>query len=156
MTGKSYSDEQRAEFLEVAAEIGITRAMRKLKYPAGWATARDWVKAAGIEVPLDEIKAQAKAHHDWYQSEELLIVAQEGIRRVHEELQASDLTPDEHKKLSEAFQKYSNTWLLLQGKANSISETRHKDAVDLDIMDLINAENARNTLIEKEMSPNKS
>lgn len=152
----NYSDEQRAEYLQVAAEIGITRAMRKLKYPNSWATAKSWIEAAGIEVPLDSIKAQAKAHHDWYQTEDLLVVAQEGIQRVHLELQQSDLTPDEHKKLSEAFQKYSNTWLLLQGKANNISETRSRDALDMDIMDLINAENAKNTLIEQEGSPNKS
>lgn len=145
-----YSDKQRAEFLEVASEIGITRAIRKLGYPAGWTTAKRWIDAAGIEVPIDEIKAQAKSHHDWYQTEDMLIVAQEGIARVHEELQRSDLNPDEHKKMSEAFQKYANTWLLLQGKANNINETRHKDDADIALTELLNEERMRNTSLDNE------
>jgi len=150
MSNKAYTDQQRADFLELTVEIGITRAMRKLGYPDAWGTAKRWCDSAGIEVPIDEIKAQAKAHHDWYETEDLLVVAQEGIRRVHEDLQRSDLTPDEHKKMSEALQKYSNTWLLLQGKATSVSETRTKDNTDIALMELLNEEKARNTLIEQE------
>ena len=146
----AYSDEQRAVFLELASEIGITRAMRQLGYPAGWTTAQSWTKAAGIEVPLDEIKAQAKSHHDWYQTEDMLLVAQEGVMRTHLTLQREDLTPDEHKKMAEAFQKYANTWLLLQGKANNINENRVRDSSDLAIMDLLNEEKARNSLLEEQ------
>lgn len=147
----NYTDEEKAVFLEVAVEIGITRAIRQLKYPTSWGTAQRWVAAAGIEVPLDEIKAQAAAHHDWYKTEDVLLVAQEGILRVHLELQTADLTADEHKKMSEAYQKYVNTWLLLQGKANNINETRKSDTADLALMDLIAAEQAKNTLIEQEV-----
>lgn len=143
-----YNDVQRAEFLEVASEVGITRAIRRLGYPAGWTTAKRWVDAAGIEIPIDEIKAQSKSHHDWYQTEDMLIVAQEGISRVHEELQKTDLSPDEHKKMSEAFQKYANTWLLLQGKANNINETRHKDNADIALTELLNEEIARNASLD--------
>lgn len=149
--GKRYTDEQRAEFLEVASEIGITRAMRKLGYPASWTAGKRWMDSAGIEPALDEIKAQAKAYHDWYQTEDLLVVAEEGIRRVHLELQRTDLSPDEHKKMSEALQKYANTWRLLQDKATSITETQHKDSFDLELADVLGAEKARNTLIEKEV-----
>ena len=149
MGNKAYSNEQRAAFLELASEIGITRAMRQLKYPASWRTGQMWMNAAGIEIPLDEIKAQAKAHHDWYTSEEMLLVAQEGVMRVHLELQQTNLDPDQHKKLSEAFQKYANTWLLLQGKANNINETRTRDSIDVSLMELINEENMRNSEIEK-------
>lgn len=150
MTNIKYTNEQRAEFLELAAEIGISRALRKLGYPNTWATGKRWLENAGIEIPLDEIKAQAQAHNDWYKTEDMLLVAQEGIQRVYEELQRSDLSPDEHKKMSESFQKYANTWLLLQGKANSINETRHKDTADLAIMDLINEEKMRNEVLDKE------
>lgn len=143
-----YDDEQIAAFLEVAVELGIGRTMRKLGYPVAWGTAQRWMKNAGIEAPIDEIKARAKEHHDWYQTEDILIVAQEGISRVHEALQSDELLPDEAKKLSEAFQKFSNQWLLLQGKANNISETRKTDTMDLGIMDLINEEKARNATIE--------
>lgn len=137
-------------FLELMSEIGISRAMRQLGYPASWATGKSWADAAGIEVPLDEIKAQAKAHHDWYQTEDMLLVAQAGVLRVSEELQRTDLTPDEHKKMSEAFQKYANTWLLLQGKANNINETRHKDSMDVGLMELLSQESQRNDELDKE------
>lgn len=147
----TYTDEQRAEFLERASEIGITRTMRELGYPASWVTGKTWADSAGIELPLDEIKAQAKAHHDWYETEELLIVAQAGIRRTAEVLATADLTPDEHKKMSEAYQKYANTWLLLKGKANSINETRHKDSMDVGLMELLNEEAARNATLDAEV-----
>src|SRR6478735_9403803 len=148
MSNKAYSDEEKASFLQVAVELGITRAMRKMGYPDAWGTAKRWADNAGITVPIDEIKAQAKAHHDWYQTEDLLVVAQEGIMRTHLALQQDDLDPDAQKKLAEAFQKYTNTWLLLQGKANSITESRKTDTMDLEIQDLIAAEQARNALIE--------
>lgn len=147
----TYTDEQRADFLELASEIGITRAMRELGFPKHWATGKSWADAAGISLPLDEIKAQAKAHHDWYETEDMLLVAQEGIKRTHEVLVNSDLSPDEHKKMSEAFQKYANTWLLLHGKANSINETRHKDSMDVGLMELLNEEAARNAALDKEV-----
>ena len=150
MGNKAYSEQERADFIELAAEIGITRAMRKLQYPAGWGTAQRWMQAAGVEAPLDEIKAQAKAHHDWYQTEEMLLVGQEQIARIHEMVQKDDLTPDEVKKVAEAYQKVTNTWLLLQGKANNINENRTKDSTDLELMDLYNSELARNALMEND------
>lgn len=148
--GMRYTDEQRNDFLELASEIGITRAMRQLKYPLSWTAAKGWVDAAGITIPLDELKAKAAAARDWYTTEDLLVVAQAGIQRVYLELQQTDLDADAHKKMSEAFQKYVNSWRLLQEKATSITETQHKDGFDLDVLDLMNAEKARNALIEKE------
>lgn len=146
----NYSDEERTDFLELAKEIGITRAKRELGYPKHWATGKSWADAAGIELPLDTIKAQAAAHWDWYKAEELLIVAKEALINIMESQQQGNLTPDEQKKLAEAFQKYVNTILLLEGKATSITESRKTDNVDLAIADLINAEKARNALIEDE------
>jgi len=146
----AYSDEQRGQFLEVASEIGITRAMRKLGYPASWGTGENWMKQAGIELPMDEIKAKAAQMHDWYKTEDMLVVAQEGILRTHLMLQDETMDPDGHKKMAEAFQKYANTWLLLQGKANSINENRVRDSSDLAIMELLNEEAARNSQLEEE------
>lgn len=150
MAKVSYSNEQRAQFLETALEIGITRAKRQLGFPHSWATGKQWADAAGIELPLDDIKAQAAAAHDWYQTEELLIIAQQGLRRAQEALEnSSDLDPDSQKKLAEAVQKYTNTWLLLQGKANSISESRTKDTTDIELIELLNEEKMRNARIEQ-------
>ena len=147
----AYTDEQRAAFLELASEIGITRAMRQLGYPLSWNAGNKWCEAAGIKPALDEIKQQAALAHDWYKTEDLLLVAQQGVRRVYEDLQRTDLTPDEHKKMSEAFQKYANTWRLLQDKATSITENHTKDSFDLELADVLGKEQARNALIEKEV-----
>jgi hypothetical protein len=149
MAHMEYSNEEIAVFLESAAEIGITRAKRELGYPKSWATAKRWVDMAGIEVPLDEIKAQAAAHYDWYKAEELLIVAKEAMLRITQSLQNDDLSADEQKKLAEAFQKYVNTVLLLEGKATSITESRKSDSVDMAIAELINEEKAKNARIEQ-------
>lgn len=145
----AYTDAEIAEFLELASEIGITRAKKELGYPSGWGTAKRWVDNAGIEVPLDSIKAQAAAHWEWYKAEEMLVVAKEGMLRVIDSLQNDDLTADEQKKLAEAFQKYTNTALLLEGKATSITESRKKDSLDVGLMELLNEERARNASIEQ-------
>lgn len=149
LNGNRYTDAQKADFLELASEIGITRAMRQLGFPLSWGVARGWLQAAGITAPVDEIKAKAAEAREWYKTEDLLLVAQEGIRRVYLELQTADLDPDQHKKMSEAFQKYVNSWRLLQEKATSITETQHKDSFDLELADVLGQEQARNALIEK-------
>lgn len=148
MQFKRYDDEEIAEFLELATEIGIARAIRQLGYPNSWGTAKRWADARGITITVDDLKAKSKEFNDWYDTEELLIVAQAGIQRVNEQLQEADLTPDEQKRLSEAFQKYVNTWSLLKGKATTITETRQSDGMDLEIVDLLNEERARNAAIE--------
>lgn len=150
MANKSYSDQERAQFLELAQEIGITRAKRQLGFPASWATGNHWCDAAGIKVPIDEIKAQAAAHYDWYKTEELLTVCDEGIRRIHESLSTDSLTPDEQKKLSEAYQKYTNARLLLEGKANSINEHRSTDTMDVELQRLMDEQDNKNKEREAE------
>src|SRR5574338_515466 len=123
-----YSDEEIATFLELAQDVGIGRAIR---------------------VAVDDLKARSKAYHDWYETEEALLVAQTGMARVHEALMEQDLNADEQKKLAEAYQKYANTWLTLQGKANSISESRALDSNDVELLELINEQRARNAMIEQ-------
>lgn len=150
MANIAYSNEEIATYLELAKEIGITRAKRQLGYPVAWGTAKRWADNAGIEVPLDEIKAQASQHWEWYKAEELLIVAKEGLLRIIEAQQSEVLTPDDQKKLAEAYQKYVNTVLLLEGKATNITESRKKDGTDLALVELLNEERARNHNIEKE------
>ena len=146
-----YSDEQINDFLDVAQEVGIGKAIRQLGYPASWSTAHRWAELRGVKVMIDEVKAKAKAFHDWYETEDMLLVAQEGILRVHDELVNNDkLSSDDQKKLSEAFTKYSNQWLVLQGKANNVTESRQGDGMDAGIIDLLNAERAKNHLRDKE------
>lgn len=151
-TGIRYDDEMIAAFLEVAQDIGIGRAIRELGYPKGWITAKRWADNAGIDVEVNAMKAKAKSYDLWYTDRDVLLGAEAGMARVMEHLEESNLDTDEIKKAAEAYQKFANTWLLVQGKANNISETHRKDGTDLEIMDIINADKARKELSKDSVS----
>ena len=151
-TAKRYSDEEVAAFLEHAQDVGIGRAIRDLGYPGSWATAKRWAENRGIDVELNTLKQKAKDYDLWYTDRDALLVAEEGMERVSEMLREKNLEPDEIKKLAEAYQKYANTWLLIQGKATNVTESHYKDGKDLEIMDLINQEKAKNKLNEQEVT----
>lgn len=147
MPFKEYSDNEINEFLQVAQEIGIGRAKRQLGYPNSWGTAQRWAKVRGIEVAVDELKQRSKSFHDWYTTEDVLVIAQEGMNRVYEELMNTvDLDAESQKKLADALTKHYNVWANAQGKATSISESRQTDQMDSHLIDLLNAERAKNQL----------
>lgn len=125
---REYDDKQRTEFVELAAQIGIGRAIRELGYPT-YPTAQSWMRARGVEPNRDNAYAQIKAWHTFYQVEDLLIVIDEGISVVQDMLVRAD-TPDDAKKLAEAMQKLANTRLLLEGKSTSITEKRETTLED--------------------------
>lgn len=141
----AYTDEQINDFLELAQEQGITKTIRELGYPNSWSTAQRWAKVRGIEIAVDDLKAQAAAVREWYKDEEVKMVTQEGFNRVYEELTRNpNLTPDDQKKLSEAANKYYNMWASIQGKAINITETRSTDTMDEHLQELLNMERAKN------------
>ena len=140
-----YSDEQINNFLELAQETGITRAKRELGYPNSWGTAQRWAKVRGIEVAVDDLKAQAAATREFYKEEEVKTVVQEGFNRVYYELTTNDsLTADDQKKLSDAAKKYFDIWATVQGKATTITEARTTDTMDDHLQELLNMERAKN------------
>jgi hypothetical protein len=140
MNQKTYDDEQRALFVELAQQIGIGRAIRELGYPT-YPTAQAWVRAAGVEPNVDTAYAQIKQWHTFYQVEDMLIVIDEGISVAQDMLMKVE-TADDMKKLSEAIQKLANTRLLLEGKSTSISEKREVSSSDLEIQALIEQQRA--------------
>lgn len=145
-----YDDQQIADFLECAVDVGIGKAIRIMGYPASWITAKRWADNRGVEVEVNAMKSKAKSYDLWYNDRDVLLGAEAGMARVMEQLEESDLTPDDLKKAAEAYQKYANVWLTIQGKASNITQTQTKDGLDLDIMDMIASENARNQLIESD------
>jgi hypothetical protein len=149
MANVIYTDEQIDTFIETAKEIGIGRAQRELGYPNSWATANRWVKARGVTITVDSLKQKAAEMHDWYDTEEALLVTQAGMDRVHEALVEQELDADSIKKLGEAFTKFANVWMTLKGKATNINETRSVGELDAEIQKIIDEENARNKLIEE-------
>lgn len=153
----AYSDQQINDFLALAQEVGITKAKRELGYPKSWGTAQYWAKNRDVKVAVDDVMANAKALDEWYKDEEVLVTAQEGISRVYQDLTTkTDLTPDDQKKLSEAFVKHYTVWANIQGKATSISETRSTDAFDGQIEELLRIERAKNLAKKELVSPDVS
>lgn len=146
----AYSDEQINEFLALAQEVGITKAKRELGYPKSWSTAQYWAKQRNVLVATDEVMAKAAGTREWYKTEEVITVAQEGFNRVYDELvNNADLTPDDQKKLAEALMKHYNVWANAQGKATSITESRQTDTMDEHLQELLNMERTKN-LMRKE------
>ena len=151
MSKINYTDQMINDFLELATEIGITKAKRELGYPASWGTAQRWAQLRNVVIPVDDVMSKAANTRDWYKQEEVMVVAQEGFNRVYDELTSnSDLTPDDQKKLAEALQKHYNVWASAQGKAQVITENRSTDTMDEHLQELLNMEKAKNMLRNEE------
>lgn len=145
--GKRYTDEEQTIWVEMAQEIGIARTIRELGYPS-FSNGMLWLKKRGVEVERSDIMAVARQYNQLYKTEDMLNVIDAGIG-VAEELIATAETPDDVKKISEAIAKLVNTRLLLEGKANSISESRKASPVDLEIMALIDEQRKQNDMHEQ-------
>lgn len=149
----AYSDEDINNFLDLAQEVGITRAKRELGYPNSWSTAQRWAQVRGVTVAVDEVMAKAAGTREWYKTEEVITIAQEGFNRVYDELVNNpNLTPDDQKKLAEALMKHYNVWANAQGKATAISETRTTDSMDEHLAELLNMERAKNLARKENVS----
>lgn len=145
-----YTPQERAKFLELAQEIGLSRSIRELGYPS-WPTAQKWAKASGVEVSLNTMMANTRKYHTFYETEDMLTVIEAGIERVREQyVETKDLDADSQKKLAESMQKLSNTWLLLQGKANSINEKRESTPMDVEIFKLLEEQKKLNEEMTEE------
>ena len=150
MTRKTYTDEEKAEFCELAQEIGIGRTIRQLgypSYPAGVA----WMRARGIEPSIDKTMQAIKEYHTRYTTEDLLIRFDMAIT-LAEDMMLEAKTADDLKRIAEALYKIVQTRQLLEGKATAISEKRETTQQDLEIMELLSMEQARNAAIEKNES----
>lgn len=147
----AYTDEQINEFLALAQELGITRAKRELGYPGSWGTAQRWAQLRGVEVAVDAVMQKAATAREWYRTEEVITVAEEGFNRVYQELtETTELSPDDQKKLAEALNKHYQVWANAQGKATNITETRETDVFNEHLEALLNAERAKNVLRKEE------
>lgn len=142
MARKEYTEKQKDDLVNLAQIDGIGRAIKELGYPS-YPTAIQWCKARGVTPNVDTIMAEVKKFHTFYENTDAILIAEEGMKIAYEKLVEDDLDADEFKKVSEAFQKFSNQWLALQGRATTISETHKKDTVDLEILDLLNAERTK-------------
>lgn len=141
----TFTEDQVTEFIELAQEIGISPAMRQLRYPLSYHTAKKWFSQRNIELPsLDSLAKMAVDMRVFYSDKEKLIAAQAVLDRCVETLMEDDLDSDQLNKLANAVHKAIQTINLIEGKSTAINENRQKDNTDLAIIDLLNEAKARN------------
>lgn len=151
MSNKRYTDKQQNDFCVLAEEVGIGKAIRSLGYPT-YPTAISWMKARGITPNLDTLMQNVKQYHLFWENAEARVVAESAMERIHDMVRNDpSIGPEEVKKLGDAYSKFLNGWLVLQGKANDIKEARETTQSDLAIMDLLNSQRAKNAEIENEI-----
>lgn len=146
----TYTEDQKKEFLELAQEVGISRAIRTLGYPTH-RMAKIWGDKYSVELPLNELSQYANDMKQLYGDEEKLYTGQLSLDRITERLMAGEeLDGDELKKLAEAYKSTLTAMNLAQGKATNINESRVNDAFDSRINALIEEQETMNRLKEME------
>lgn len=148
-----YTEEQINEFIETAQEMGIGPAIRYLKYPGSFHTAKKWFVDRSIALPTpDSLAVFARKIGIFYTDKEKIVAAQTLLDRCVESLFQDNLTSDELNKLSNAIHKAIQTINLIEGKSTNINESINKDGTDLAIYDLLNEAKMRNNIIKEEIS----
>lgn len=143
---EEYTEEQRTTFLELAIDEGIVEAMKILEYPKSWRTADLWAKQRGITPPKSITKALAALNGHALTLEEKLATANDLADAYKARIMAGDLSVDELNKLANGYKKVVETMNLIEGKATSI--THKVDEFDTSLIDMLNAEKARNEAFE--------
>lgn len=121
MQKREYTEEERTEWLELAKEVGIARAIRELGYPTP-RTGKKWTEQYGVDVPLNALSIYANDMKKFYGYEEKVYGAQLIIDRIVELVSTEELDADQLKKAGEAYKRAVETINLLEGKATSITQ----------------------------------
>lgn len=144
-----FTEEQVAEFIECANEMGIGPAMRYLGYPKSYHTAKKFYVQRNLDMPTaNTLAVMAKQLDIFYTDREKVLAAQAVIDRTVEALYEDTLASDDISKLSNALHKAIQTINLIEGKSTNINENRSKDGTDLAIVDMLNEAKARNENIK--------
>lgn len=145
----TFTEEQKAEFIEVANEMGIGPTIRYLGFPKSYHTAKKWFVERNLELPtLDTLAKMAGDMRVFYSDREKIIAAQAVLDRCIESLMQDTLDADALNKLANAVHKAIQTINLIEGKSTIINEQRNKDGQDLAIIDLLNEAKARNEIMK--------
>lgn len=158
MSYSKYSEEQISEFIEIANEMGIGPAMRYLKYPGSYHTAKKFYIQRNLELPSpDSLAVIARSLGIFYSDKEKIVAAQAVLDRCYESLVEDELDSDQLNKLANAVHKAIQTINLIEGKSTAINESRTKDGTDLALTDMLNEAKMRNAemkdkIINKQMA----
>lgn len=145
MSYSKFTEEQISEFIEIANEMGIGPAMRYLKYPGSYHTAKKFYIQRNLELPSpDSLAVIARSLGIFYSDKEKIVAAQAVLDRCYEKLVEDALDSDELNKLANAVHKAIQTINLIEGKSTAINESRSKDGTDLALTDMLNEAKMRN------------
>lgn len=141
----SYTEDQRNEFVELAAIKGIEPARKELGFPGSWTTGKKWCDAAGVEIPLDALATRARAHYTFYTDVEKYLAAQALLNALYEKIESdSNMNAQELNQLANAVQRAIQTLQLLDGEATNRSEHITSDNMDLEIRRMLNSQRDKN------------
>jgi hypothetical protein len=145
MSYSKFTEEQISEYIEIANEMGIGPAMRYLKYPGSYHTAKKFYIQRNLELPSpDSLAVIARSLGIFYSDKEKIVAAQAVLDRCYEKLVEDVLDSDELNKLANAVHKAIQTINLIEGKSTAINESRSKDGTDLALTDMLNEAKMRN------------
>jgi len=149
MSYLKYTEEQITDFIEISNEMGIGPAMRYLKYPGSYHTAKKFFVQRNLELPTpNSLAVIARSLGIFYTDKEKVVAAQAVLDRCFEKLMEDMLDSDELNKLANAVHKAIQTINLIEGKSTAISETRSKDGTDLALTDMLNEARMNNALMK--------
>lgn len=151
MKHRVYTEAEKDEFIQIAQEIGVGPTCRKLGYPSS-AQGFNWFKQRGLPIPtIDSLQARAREIQQFYGDNEKKLAIQTLMDRIVEKAGEEQLDADAINKLANALAKLIQTFQLVEGKATTVQESRTKDGSELAIMDMLNAEKAKNALKQSEI-----
>lgn len=126
-----YTEEQKQEFVNLAAEVGLQRARRELGYPSSWLNGRRWCDERGVVVERDELMQRARAQREFYKDEELLLANQDIIERAQSMVKDDNLSPQDLEKLSATLKRCGDQIRTIQGKNVSQESETDKNIAEL-------------------------
>lgn len=127
-----YSEEDKNMFIEVAREQGVSKAIKELQYPS-WPTALRWVKDID-GIPKSITAALASLNNVTYTQEERLSLLNNLMDDASNRMLTETLDVKEYKMMVESIKILNETYNLVLGKAQQISQKN--DAMDESLIDL--------------------
>jgi len=171
----NYTEEQKQEFCELAAKVGVAEAREILGYPsnaAGWL----WAEAYGITAPKSALASHsALIRHLHGEGEKLALchlildkaysLLMEGTEQRNEDGEpifiegpngetirlTAPTTPNDLSKLAGVVDRIVRTMELLEGRATDRSEILASDSTDIEIKNLIEQIKSRNNTKKEEI-----
>ena len=143
MGNTRYSEEEKAQFIELSALIGSRSAREELGFPRVTATGRAWMTTRGICEPSPiAILSQAQLRGNAYTDVQMLEVGAQALDRIADHLLHSTLDAGEVRELSYAYERLTNAYLKLAGRPTTITQTM--DSYDAEIAQLLSQEVIKN------------